>query len=218
VTGIRKGETWGRASTAPADVEIEGGDADLGELATTRPGARVWFRPTEHSDVASAIGWHEAGRPAAFEVPIDGLRLGPKVAVNAIVLGTAPDRMRWWSRSPHLEVTLDGRPRFAGRAAAVVVASGQFLRGLDLVPRGHPGDGRAEVQIYALRAAERRAMRHRLPRGDHVPHPRIHQLAGRRVEVTVRGLPLALEADGVALGRDTGMIVQVLPAAIWVRV
>ena len=67
---------------------------------------------------------------------------------------------------------LDGRPWFSGPATTVVVATGQFLRGLDLVPRGHPGDGKAEVQVYALRragAAARCAAR--LATGAHVPAP-----------------------------------------------
>ena len=64
-----------------------------------------------------------------------------------------------------------------------MVASGQYLRGADLVPRGHPGDGRVEVQVYAVRRGERAAMRSRLPQGVHLPHPDITQTSGRQVEI-----------------------------------
>ena len=39
---------------------------------------------------------------------------------------------------------------FSERATTVVVLVGQYLRGADVSPRGHPGDGAAEVQVYAM--------------------------------------------------------------------
>jgi len=217
VSGIRKGEPWGRAASGPVDTEVEGSDAELAAVAAARPGARVAFRPAPGSDLASAIGLRAAGS-AALEVPIDGLRLDqhPEIAINAVVLGTPPDRMRWWNRSSRVEVTVDGRDRFDGRAVAVVVASGQYLRGLDLVPGGHPGDGRAEVQIYELTRAERAAARRRLPQGAHVPHPRIHELTGRRVEVRIHGHPAPLEVDRKLWGQARGLSVKVLPEILWI--
>ena len=62
------------------------------------------------------------------------------LAVNIVVVGTPPGRVRSWHRSA-LRVGDD-------RAWGVVVASGQFHEGVDVVPRGHPGDGRLEVQVY----------------------------------------------------------------------
>ena len=67
---------------------------------------------------------------------------------------------------------------FHGPCTTVVIATGQFRHGLDLVPRGHPGDGRAEVQIYAVPGRERRELRVRLATGTHVPHPKITQRPG----------------------------------------
>ena len=214
---VRKGEPWGRPAAGPADTEVKGSDAELAACAAAQPGVRVAFRPAPGSDLARAIGLHDAGS-AVLEVPIDGLRLDqqPEIAVNAVVVGTPPDRMRWCNRSPRVEVTVDGRRRFEGRAVAVVVASGQYLRGLDLVPRGHPGDGRAEVQIYELARAERAAARRRLPQGTHVPHPCIHELSGRRVEVRIPGRPAPLEADGKPWGQVRGLSVEVLPEILWI--
>jgi diacylglycerol kinase family enzyme len=110
-------------------------------------------------------------------------------------------------------VEVDGRERFTGRAATVVVANGQYLHGLDVVPRGHPGDGRIEVQVYAQEPGQRAAMRHRLTQGTHVPHPGIVQATGRRVRVTC-GRDLALEVDGRPRGRAREITVEVHPGAL----
>jgi YegS C-terminal NAD kinase beta sandwich-like domain len=212
---VRRGEPWGRPAGGPADAEVEGTDTDLAALAERRPRARVSFRPASASDLARALGL-AAGRPAAHELPIDGLRLEgpPGMAVNMVVLGAGPDRLRWWSRAVAVEVTIDGRERFRGRATTVIVASGQYLQGADVVPRGHPGDGRAEVQVYALARGERRAMRRRLVEGAHVPHPRIREASGRRIDVRVGGSGLVLEADGAAHGRRRKLTVEVVPGVL----
>ena len=112
-----------------------------------------------------------------------------------------------------MRVVIDTRVVHDGAALAVVVASGQYLRGNDVVPRGHPGDGRAEVQVYSLARGERAAMRERLPLGVHLPHPRIRTASGRRVEVQAMGSARPLEVDGVAVGSASEVAVAVTPAA-----
>jgi hypothetical protein len=215
---VSKGRPWGRPATGPADVEVVGSDADLAAAASERSGLRVAFRPTPSSDLARALGL-AGGESRVAEVPVDALRLGGAtgMAVNAVVLGTPPDRLRWASRSAPIEVSVDGRTRFSGQAASVLVASGQYLRGADVVPRGHPGDGRAEVQVYELRPGERRAMRRRLPQGGHVPHPRIHEVVGHRVDVRA-GRSLPLEVDGMRRGEVAELEVELIPGALWVLV
>jgi hypothetical protein len=212
---VRKGEPWGGPAGGPPDASVEGSDAALAAAAARDPGSRVEFVPSRASDLARALGV-TGRRAAAHEVPVDGLRLevAPRLAINAVVLGAAPDRVRWWSRDVSIEVVLDGRERFRGRATTVLVANGQYLRGADIVPRGHPGDGRAEVQVYALSRGERRAMRRRLAQGAHVPHPRIRELSGRRIEVRVAGRGLPLEVDGVGRGRHRELTVEVVPETV----
>ena len=157
-------------------------------------------------------------RPASTggtEVAIDALEIEPGGgAVNNVVLGPSPDRLRWSARASSITVRLDGRPWFRGRATTVVVASGQFLRGADVVPRGHPGDGWAEVQVYALARRARRPMRRRLPTGTHVPHPGIRAGRARRVDVEVAGRGVPVEVDGRPRGRTTRLGVTLVPAAI----
>src|SRR5205085_9583042 len=118
----------------------------------------------------------------------------------------------WRRRAGSVEIEVVGRPWFAGASTTVVLANGQVLRGADIVPRGHPGDGRWEVQVYELRRRERRAMRRRLTTGAHVPHPRIRSRTARRVEI---GAPhdWALEVDGVRAEPVRTLMCEVVPAA-----
>jgi YegS C-terminal NAD kinase beta sandwich-like domain len=236
---IRPGEPWGEPTSAPPDVEVTGGDPALAAAAASAPGALIRFVPDATSDLARAVGLR-AGAPrpgGGMALPVDALALDNELslsvgdglslsvgdglslsagdgflACNMCVLGTPPDRLRWSSPAPEVEVLLDGTPWFAGPASAVVIANGQFLRGHDLVPRGHPGDGKAEVQVYELRRGERRSMRRRLPTGAHLPHPRIRSRTATTVEVRGSGL-LAVEADGETRPPTSGLRIRVVTPA-----
>jgi hypothetical protein len=211
---LRPGDPWGHAASGPPDLEVVGDDADLAAVAMRDRSALVRFRPSPRSDIARALGLGPAST-GATEVAIDALEVEPDAgALNAVVLGAPPDRLRWSARASDMTVRVDGRPWFRGRATTVVVASGEFLRGADVVPRGHPGDGWAEVQVYALTRRARRRMRRRLPTGTHVPHPGIRSGRARRVEVEVAGCALAVELDGRPRGRTTRLEVTLIPAAI----
>ena len=211
---LRPGDPWGHAASGPPDIEVAGDDTDLAVVAMSNRGVLVRFRPSPRSDLARALGLGPASA-GATEVAIDALEIEPDgAAVNAVVLGVPPDRLRWNARAPDITVRIDGRPWFRGRATTVVVASGQFLRGADVVPRGHPGDGWAEVQVYALPRRARRPMRRRLATGTHVPHPGIRGGRARRVEVEVAGRGLTVEVDGRPRGRTTRLGVTLVPAAI----
>ena len=220
---LRHGQPWGHTATSPPDVELAGDDADLVATAVSRPGALVRFRPSPRSDLARALGLGSDGS-GATEVAIDALAVDPDDspvdpgsavdAVNAVVLGPPPDRLRGTARAADITVRVDGRAWFNGRATTVVVANGQFLRGADLVPRGHPGDGWAEVQVYALGRRARRGMRRRLPTGTHLPHPDVRAGRARRVEIDTGGRPLPVEVDGRRRGRTARLVVTLVPAAI----
>jgi YegS C-terminal NAD kinase beta sandwich-like domain len=191
---IKPGDEWGKPATGPAEVDVTGGDADLATAVADRPGVRVSFHPDSSSDLAGAVGL--GSRPLHdLEVPLDLLRLDDgRTAANMIVLGSPPDEIRRFARRFGASVRVDNRPVFHGPCRAVVIATGQFRRGLDIVPRGHPGDGRAEIQVYAVRDRDLRALRRRLATGTHVPHPEITQRTGSRVTVTT-GRKVGLEID-----------------------
>ncbi|MCJ7436599.1 MAG: hypothetical protein MUP97_02400 [Acidimicrobiia bacterium] len=209
---IRPGATWGVAASGAEAFEGRGSDVELAELARSHPGELVRFVPTTSCDLARAVGL-TAESSASWELPIDAIDLGDGFAVNMVVLGTRPDRVRWWTRSRSLTVHVDDRLVFDGRAASVLVANGQYLAGRDVVPRGHPGDGRLEMQVYAVRVADRASMRRRLPAGTHVPHPDITCVTGRRFRVRVAA-PLRGEVDGVGVPARRLWEIEVVPGAL----
>jgi hypothetical protein len=189
---ITPGQDWGEPASGPPDLVVEGTDADLAAAVRAQPGALVRFVPTDDSDVARSIGLTRTS-PGAWIVPMDALRVDGSFALNMLVVGARPNALHRFSPRQATRVAVDGRQVFDGPATTVLVATGQFLEGLDVVPRGHPGDGRAEVQVYALRPGERRAMRARLRTGTHLPHPHITQATGRRIEVGVPNRRVVVE-------------------------
>jgi hypothetical protein len=210
---IRPGDEWGRPTTARPDVEVSGDDAALASAVAAAPGALVRWIPEPTADLARALGVVRGTTPQGHELPLDALRVGEHdLACNMAVLGPPPDALRRVDRRIALRVEVDGRPWFAGAATTVVVAVGEFLRGLDVVPRGHPGDGRAEVQVYCLKPRERAEMRARLATGTHLPHPRIAQRVARRVSIEAAGT-LAFELDGHARPAAGTLVVEVVPGA-----
>jgi hypothetical protein len=207
---IKKGEEWSRPRSGDVPAQVSGNDADLSaaihELA---PGSLVQFTPAPDSDLARAIGLTDAPR-LTNEIELDALRVTDALtACNMVVFGAPPDQLRRWSPRSDLRVDIDG-VAISGNATGVVVAIGQFLRGRDVVPRGHPGDGRAEVQIYEVPRAHVREMRRRLPRGAHVPGPGITQRSGRHIMIRAQS-PLPLEVDGAAREPTDQLDLEVLP-------
>ncbi len=222
---IEKGRPWERPATGPAEWQVEGDDAALASSVRAHPGTRVGFRPDATSDLARALGIHASPDPDAegvLELAVDALRVTADgrdlFAVNMVVVGTAPDRLGWSSGGADLRVEVDGRVAHDGPATTLVVASGQYLRGHDVVPRGHPGDGRAEIQVYAVPRGQRRAVRSRLPQGVHLPHPDITQTTGRHVVMTVAKGSLRLEVDGMPAPAASRVTVDVVHEAFLIVV
>ena len=223
---MRPGEEWGRPATDDDRAgarTVVGGDAALGAAVAVADDPRACVVPDPSGDLARALGLR-SGSTGTRVVPCDALTgLDGPPAVNAVVLGVAPDRLRRHHRRHAVTVTVDGRT-LSGRdggplcATTVVVASGQYLRGLDLVPRGHPGDGRIEVLVLALAPGERTAMRRRLPTGAHVPHPRIVQASGRTVSVAWTGGARPVEVDGLVRQPRSRVDLAVAPGAVRVLV
>jgi diacylglycerol kinase family enzyme len=213
---VRPGEDWGRRAEGPPDLVVAGGDPELAAALAGGPDdPLVRFSPSPASDLARAVGLASpaSAESARVAAPMDLLRLADgRVAVNAVVVGVGPNRLRWWHRRRPVSVEIDGRTAFTGRAATVAVLNGQYLRGADVSPRGHPGDGVVEVQVYALSPAQRGGLRRRLRTGSHLPHPDITTRRGRKVAVRP-GWAARLEVDGRAGGRTTALEVEVAPGA-----
>jgi hypothetical protein len=200
---IKPGEEWGEPTAEAPDAVVRGDDAALAAVvpAEAGPVPLVRFFP-QGSELARAVGLAAPAdaEPGGIALPVDAIVTDHGTAVNLVVLGPAPTALRAWHHPRQLCVTVDGRTIHDGPATTVVIANGQFSGHADLVPRGHPGDGRLEVQVYALRAGERGAMRRRLATGSHLPHPRILAASGRTVAVTSGGARLAVTVDGRPAG------------------
>jgi hypothetical protein len=215
---LRPGQSWGSETSSPPDVEVTGGDRRLAavlESGMTDPLVR--FAAPSDSDLALAIGLIAGAAPAGLALPLDVLEIitddgRTVVAVNSVVVGVAPDRLRAWHRPAGLSVEIDGAAVEAGKATSLVVMNGQYLRRLDLSPRGHPGDGVAEAQLYALPPGARRAMRARLATGAHLPHRAITIRKARRVLLRAT-CPVPLEIDGTRAGQITTLELTLRPAA-----
>ena len=175
---IEKGRPWERPASGPPEWQVEGDDAALAAAVRDHPGARIEFRPAAGSDLARALGLHAAGE-TALELSLDGLRVVADdrelFAVNMVVVGVAPDRLR--PVDPGAATSGSGstsRVAHDGRATDVVVASGQYLRGADVVPAGPPG--RRPGRGPGVRGAAGRAGRGPGPAapGRPPPAPRHH--------------------------------------------
>jgi hypothetical protein len=214
--GIHKGEEWGAPEPGPPDLVVTGGDADLAHaLIGSRPGVLVAFKPSPESDLARAIGITADTPRRGFALPMDVIDLGDgTIAVNAVIAGPPPDQLTWRHPSGEMKMRLEGRDIGLSTkgATTVVIANGQFLRGHNVVPRGHPGDGKLDIHLYRIGRRERAGMRIRLPTGAHMPHQSIVTRTAVEFEVTSKR-ELTLEIDGRTMPQKvTRLHAKVLPA------
>ena len=209
---LRPGDEWGSESTRSADLDVSGGDADLaGAVAGAPDGVLIRFRPDGGSDLARALGLRGDGSPLGREVPMDALAVtGAGLAVNAVVWGVPVHRLQPWHRRRPVDLTLDGGVPATVAATTVVVLVGEHVGGFDVSPRGHPGDGVGELQVYALDPGQRRGMVARLGSGAHLPHPQITTRRMRRVSLRSK-VPLPLEVDGRSLPPQPALDLELLP-------
>lgn len=212
---MKPGDEWGEPTGATANLVVTGDDADLAAaLATAPPDPLVEFHPRA-SELAQTIGLSDTQRaePAGLALPMDLLTTPVGSSVNGVIFGVGPGRLHWWTRRSPVRVVVDGRERWSGPAVTVVVANGQFLDGANLVPRSHPGDGRLDIQVYALEPGERAAVRRRLASGTHLPHPRITTTSGRSVTIEAVGRPWPVRIDGRPVGRRSDLRIDLVGAA-----
>lgn len=228
IRGIRKGAQWGRRADGPPDLEVSGGDAELAAAVLANPGALFGFVAGPGSDLAATLGLI-GGAPASvrrhsgdrdrserIEVSLDALavttpEMGDRLAVASVVIGHPPDRTRRWDRRHPVHVVVDGRAHDLA-VTGLIAMTAQHLGGNRVVPRGHPGDGRAEVQWFALEPKDRVKMRARLGTGEHLDHPQVGATPFRTMTVEGRR-PLALALDGVSAPPSATVSVAVVPGA-----
>jgi hypothetical protein len=132
--------------------------------------------------------------PDAVQVPVD---------LGAVLID---GRLHWFVA--HL---IARRGWWRGRVVAAMNA--QFLGTWDVVPRGHPNDGRLDVLDADLPFDERLQVRSRLKTGSHLPHPRITERHVTALQVDLdRPTPVLLDGDPV--GPATRLVLHVEPDAL----
>jgi hypothetical protein len=109
--------------------------------------------------------------------------------------------------------------RFGRRSGFAGVVNAGFVDGLNLAPRGHPGDGRVELILVdrAMPWRQRAAARRRARTGSHVPHPSVHITAVTEWECERVGHEM-LFIDGVDAGAWWKVSVLVRPGRVLIAV
>lgn len=196
---ISKGVDWGKVVPRPADLRVAANDHELAVMlgdGSARPTA------VSAGDVYRTVG----GRPLddrsdLLALPFDLLRVSldgaaPVLAV-AHVLARSPWRTGgWW------------------RGDALAVMNAEFVGALDVAPRGHPNDGRAETFRVgpAMGIRQRWEVWRRLPSARHLPHPAIITRPIRSMTWDF-DVPRVISADGHKLGHARRLNVEVVADA-----
>ncbi|MFZ9541564.1 MAG: hypothetical protein ACO292_10545 [Ilumatobacteraceae bacterium] len=207
---IEKGKEWGTEAVAPAGIHAAASDGELGEMVAT--GANV--TPVK-GDMARTIGVviPPTEGSSARRLDVDLLTVEMMIGESVVVVDA------------NAHVVLRERRIVGGRLRGrfFAVMNAQYLRGRDMVPRGHPNDGRCEiVSVDSSMGPRQRILAwSRARSGRHLPHPRI---AVRSVsewslpETSKHDAGLVVEIDGVRRGVARSVTVRVRPDAanVWV--
>lgn len=200
---IRRGEPWGEAGGLPPDGVVVTSDA---AARRTLEEARRSGRPypvlgLAGGDLCRTLG----GRGDAARITSgEGVRLAVDVG----------------------EVLLDGRLHlFVAHLVArdplwlrvFVAMNAEWLDGLDLGPRAHPGDGLLDTYEAGLRPGDLPAVWRRARTGTHLPHPRIRERRVPALQVDF-ARPRRVWLDGEPVGRARHLSVRLAPAAALVVV
>lgn len=192
---ISKGTDWGETVERPPGLRVAADDSSLAEMLADGSG-----RPTavEAGDVHRTVGARPLGDRAELRaLPFDLMKVSlderSPVAAVAHVLARSPWRTGgWW------------------RGEALAVMNAEFVGDLDVAPRGHPNDGRAETFHVGSEMAFRQRWEvwRRLPSARHLPHPLI---ATRPIRSMTWDFdrPRVVSADGRVLGLARRLAVSV---------
>ncbi len=196
---IEKGQPWGHEVSRPSDLRVVPTDHRLVAALTDGSGlpCAVAGGDLHRTLGAPAIGNRETLRVLAVDLVEVTLADGATHQAIAHVIAREP----WWRGS-------------WWRGQVLAVMNAEFVGVWDVAPRGHPNDGRVEVQLAAasLRLRDRWAARSRLPHGGHVPHPDISTRSVRSAAWTFESA-LAVFVDGRPVGRSRSLGIAVRPDA-----
>ncbi len=192
---ISKGVDWGEVVMRPSDLRVATTDHELAHMlgdGSARPTA------VSAGDVHRTIGGRPLGdRNELLALPFDLLRVSldgaqPLFAVAHVLVRSPWRAGGWW------------------RGDALAVMNAEFVGDLDVAPRGHPNDGRAETFRVGpeMGVRQRWEVRRRLPAARHLPHPAIITRPIRSMTWDF-DLPRVVSADGRRLGFARRLEVEV---------
>lgn len=171
---------------------------DDAELATAIDTPGIDAIAVAAGDLHRTIGARPiAERTELQQLPIDVLRVrldgGTERTAVAHLTATRPNRAGGWLRGEVL-----------------IVMNAEFLGELDLAPRGHPNDGRAESLLLdaGTPLRQRLAIRRRARTGTHLPHPAVTSRSIRSATWEFQR-PMVVRLDHTVVGTATTVEVDV---------
>ncbi len=197
---IRKGEPWGTAGPLPPGAVVVHSDAEARAVVTEARRANLPI-PTLGllgGDLCRTLGGtgdeHRLRSDIATHLPVD---LGSVLLDGRLhwFVAHLVARGSWW------------------RGRVVVAMNAQFLGSWNVVPRGHPNDGRLDLFDADPSWRERLQARSRLPLGTHVPHPRIEERHVTAVQLDL-DRPVPIRLDGEQLGPARTLSIRTEPDAL----
>lgn len=197
---IKKGEPWGEPGPLPRHGVLVRSDAEARAIVTAarRAGEPIPPLGLLGGDLCRTLGGtgdeDRLRSDAAMHLPVD---------LGAVLVD---GRLHWFVA--HL---VSRRGWWRGRVVAAMNA--QFLGAWDVVPRGHPNDGRLDVLDADLPFDERLQVRSRLKTGTHLPHPRIEERHVSALQVDL-ARPTPVFLDGEDVGPGTTLLIRVEPDAL----
>lgn len=209
---IRPGDAWGEPGRLPADQPIAATDEALHGIVGE------WVRAHELGDAPMGpVGltggslWRTMGAPAGGADRLRSEGLQADVDVVTVLLDGRVGHF-----VSHLVARRKGR-RGWWRGPVMVLMNAEYLGSWDIATRGHPNDGRVDLQSGDLSIGDRWKARQRLPTGTHLPHPGI---VDRRVKQHTVSLPAGVRVwlDGLDQGPVTDLVATVRPDALTVIV
>ncbi len=171
---IKRGQSWGERRRVPDDLAVAHCDAEAAALIAA--GCREFL--LTGGDMWRTIGGSSVSEsdPERTVLTLDSL-VATYRHDNAVVqqplfahaVLTTSEEVTGSSLTSWVR-------RCRNRKTTTYVMNAQFLGSWDLIPRGHPNDGKFEVLTIsaAMPWRQRREFRRRLPTGTHIPHPLVH--------------------------------------------
>lgn len=203
---VKKGSDWGVEGSPSSEVSLVVRDSDF--FSALHAGRREFV-----------VGGGDLGRTLGASVPHDGCSFR-RVTCDLVEIVVEDPMVGSRQLLAASHCLIRSRVRSGGLWAGPVTAvcNAQYMRNRNIVPRGHPNDGRVEILSFdaSLSPRNRIEVLRRMRTGDHVPHPMIKlRQASERVVIDVSGVVFV---DGVRIGFHRLLSVTPMPdaAVLWI--